>query len=60
MNILFFRIYLKKTAYKYKEVAEEIDIDINDLLKDIDNYEIVALKGKEFNLYKRLYFIFHE
>ena len=56
----FFRIYLKKTAYKFTELKEELNIDMRLFLKEINNWESIGKFSKDFFLYKRLYFLFKE
>lgn len=53
-------LYLKKDSYKIKDLSEELGSEfIRKLIKDVENYENILIT-KEFNLYKRLYFIFKE
>jgi galactokinase len=51
---------LKKTPYKIKELQEELNIEMKDLLCDIEYYESVITFGKEFSLHKRIYFLLRE
>ena len=52
-------VYLRKTKYSLNEIKSELSINIDSLLKDIKGYQ-GALMTKDFELYKRVYYILKE
>ncbi len=52
-------VYLRKTKYSLNEIKSELNINIDSLLKDIKGYQ-GALMTKDFELYKRVYYILKE
>lgn len=51
---------MKKSAYSFKELNKELNLNMNLLLGDIEYFENICCTSKEFFLFKRIYFIFRE
>ncbi len=51
---------MKKSAYKLKDIKDELNLDVKEILSGIPCYETVLSKAKDYCLYPRLMYVLKE